>query len=320
MTLSILKGLKMNKTFIVIFTVLFSAFSYAQQDAQYTQYMYNTVSVNPAYAGSRGLFSATGLYRSQWVGFDGAPTTMTFTFNSPISKNVGLGMSIVQDEIGPSTEQHFFVDFSYTITTSEKGKLAFGIKGGAHILDVDFTKVGGSQGDVKFENNIDNRFSPNVGAGAYYFTDKFYLGLSAPNLLATEHFEKASLNSNTQQVSYLATERTNLYLIAGYVFDLGATTKLKPAALIKSVQGAPLQVDLSANFLFNNKIRLGAAYRWSAAMSFLAGFQLSDGLLLGYAYDIDTTDLSNYNSGSHELFLRYELFKERGKTISPRFF
>lgn len=308
------------KKYILVASLLFSVFSMAQQDAQYTQYMYNTVSVNPAYAGSRDVFSLTGLYRSQWVGFDGAPITQTLTFNSPIARNVGLGISVVNDKIGPSNETYFFADFSYTIKTSERGNLAFGLKAGGNLLDVDFSRLEGSDVDPKFQNNIDNRFSPNVGIGAYYYGDKFYLGLSAPNLLETKHFDEGILDNNNQATTLLAKERTNLYLISGYVFDLNYYTKLKPTILTKVVQGAPLQVDLSINALFYDKFRIGLAYRWDAAVSALAGFQVSDGLLIGYAYDAEISNLNSTNSGSHEVFLRFELFKSTGGTQSPRFF
>lgn len=308
------------KKYILVASLLFSAISFAQQDAQYTQYMYNTVSVNPAYAGSRDVFSLTGLYRSQWVGFDGAPITQTLTFNSPIARNVGLGISVVNDKIGPSNETYFFADFSYTIKTSELGNLAFGLKAGGNLLDVDFSRLEGSEIDPKFQNNIDNRFSPNIGVGAYYYDDKFYLGLSAPNLLETKHFDEGILDDNNQATTLLAKERTNIYLISGYVFDINYFTKLKPTILTKVVQGAPLQVDLSVNALFYEKFRIGLAYRWDAAVSALAGFQISDGLLIGYAYDAEITNLNSTNSGSHEVFLRFELFRSTGGTLSPRFF
>lgn len=312
---------KMCKKYIIVVGMLFSAICFAQQDAQYTQYMYNTISVNPAYAGSRGVFSLGGLYRAQWAGFEGAPVTKTLTFDSPIAKNIGLGVSIVDDEIGPSNETYFFIDFSYTIKTSDKYNLALGLKAGGNLLNVDLASLQGSASDPKFQNDIDNKFSPNIGAGAFFYSDKFYLGLSAPSLLTTKHFDESTIDDNTgQPISYLAAERTNVYAIMGYVFQLSPITKLKPATLIKAVQGAPLQIDLSANFLFVDKFRIGLGYRWDAAISGLAGFQVSKGLLIGYAYDAETTGLANYSSGSHEVFLRYELFKERGKTISPRFF
>ena len=299
--------------------------TYAQQDAQYTQYMYNTISVNPAYAGSRGVMSVMGLHRSQWVGLDGAPRTQTLTLNSPIGENerLGIGLSVVNDEIGPTNETYIGVDFSYTIPTSEVGKLSFGIKGGAHLLNVDFRElVQFNQNDALFENNIDNKFSPQVGVGVYYHTNKFYLGLSAPNLLETDHFDESSTSGDSDAVSFLAEERINYYLIAGHVFDITDDLKFKPALLTKLVFGTPLQVDVSANFLMYERLTLGVAYRWSAAVTGQVAFQISDAMMIGFAYDRETTELgqSQFNDGSYEVMLRFELFKKYNRMLTPRFF
>ncbi|WP_299441744.1 type IX secretion system membrane protein PorP/SprF [uncultured Aquimarina sp.] len=319
----------MKKAYILITAVLLSlAFQhrgYSQQDAQYTQYMYNTISVNPAYAGSRGVMSITGLHRSQWVGLDGAPRTQTLSLNTPFGENnrVGLGLSIVNDEIGPTNETYFDIDFSYTIPTSDRGKLSFGLKAGGHLLNVDFQRL--SQFDINdpnFENNIDNKFSPNVGVGIYYHTNKFYFGLSAPNLLETDHFDEESTINNNNSATFIAEERVNYYLIAGHVFDLNDNLKFKPAVLSKLVFGAPLQVDISANFLLYDKLTLGVGYRWSAAVSAMAGFQISDSLMIGFAYDKETTGLgrTQFNDGSYEVLVRFELFRKYNRMLTPRFF
>ena len=294
--------------------LVFISFSVeAQQDAQYTQYMYNTVSVNPAYAGSRGVMSIVALHRSQWVGLEGAPRTQTLSLHTPFTDSrLGLGVSIVNDALGPATEQYFNVDLSYTLPVSDKGKLAFGFKATANLLNVDFTKLTIDVPSDVLAQQVENRFSPNFGAGLYYYVPKFYIGLSVPNILKTEHYDDISTS--------LAEERMNFYFISGYVFDLSSTVRLKPTILGKYVSGAPLQADLSLNALINNKFTLGAAYRWSAAMSGLAGFQINEKLMIGYAYDWDTTELSNYNSGSHEIFIRFELFNTKKNMVSPRFF
>jgi type IX secretion system PorP/SprF family membrane protein len=289
--------------------------SYSQQDAQYTQYMYNTINVNPAYAGSRGVMSIFGLHRTQWVGLDGAPVTNAFSVNSPIENtNLGVGLSFVNDRIGPTVENTISADVSYTIPVSETYKLSFGIKGTANLFSFDREKLNipsQSQADPLLQS-LSNNFSPNVGAGAYFHSDKSYLGLSVPNFFQTKRY-----NDNDYAVYK---ERMNAYLIGGYVFDLSPNLKFKPAFLGKMVQGAPLQLDVSGNFLINDKFVLGAAWRWSAAASLMAGFQVSDGLYIGYGYDLDTTKLAHYNSGSHEIFLRYELFKRQDRIVSPRFF
>ena len=287
--------------------------SYSQQDAQYTQYMYNTINVNPAYAGSRGVMSIFGLHRTQWVGLDGAPVTNAFSINSPIeNSNLGVGLSFVNDRIGPTVENTISADVSYTIQTSETYKLSFGVKGTANLFNLDITKLNPQNASDPLLQNLNNNFSPNVGAGAYFHSNKSYLGVSVPNFFQTKRY------SDNDIAVYK--ERWNLYFIGGYVFDLNPSLKFKPAFLTKLVQGAPLQVDLSGNFLINDKFVLGAAWRWSAAASLMAGFQVSDGLYIGYGYDLETTKLAHYNSGSHEIFLRFELFKRQDRIVSPRFF
>ena len=311
---------------ILIGLILFTSLGLrAQQDAQFTQYMYNTININPAYAGSRGAISVFGLYRTQWVGLDGAPQTGTFSINTPIEgTKLGVGLGIINDRIGPADETNIAADISYTIRTSEHFKLAFGVKASANLLNVDFNKLSVFNGSVGSDRllqfNIDNRFSPNIGAGIYWYSDKSYIGLSVPNFLQTTHFDRASTSTTGPATRFTAKERMNFYFIAGKVIDLNDEIKFKPALLSKIVAGAPLQVDLSANFMFNEKFVLGAAYRWSAAVSLMAGFQMSDSWYIGYGYDLETTRLANFNSGSHEIFLRYELFKNYDRIISPRFF
>ena len=308
---------------IVLLLILVLGFGFeanAQQDAQYTQYMYNTQIVNPAYVGSRGSLDFTALYRTQWVGLDGAPETGTFTLNSPIgvAENMGLGLSIVMDRLGPAKESNITVDYSYTINTSDTYKLAFGLKAGIDLLDVDFSLLNiFDEGDV-FENNIDNRLQPQIGAGVYYYSDKFYAGLSVPNFLNTKHFDESEIGPTSAQT--IAAERLHYFFITGYVFDVSENLKFKPAILSKLVAGSPLQVDVSANFLINEKFTLGAAYRWSAALSGMVGFQATEGLFLGFAYDGETTDLSGFNDGSYEFFVRFEIFNKPERILTPRFF
>ncbi len=315
-----ISGNRRNYRILTLLFLLGCGWVFAQQDAQYTQYMYNTVSVNPGYAGSRGHFSIAALHRSQWVGLDGAPKTQTLNLHSPIGYNgLGMGVSIVNDQIGPTSETYLDLDLSYTIQTSQDAKLSFGIKASAHLLDVrfselnqDYTTPGGP--DPTLQQDIDNRFAPNIGAGVYYHTQRFYAGLSVPRFLETSHFQSSSLST--------AKEQMNFYLISGYVFDLGPFWKFKPAILSKIVQGAPLQLDLSANFLYNEKFILGAAYRLDAAVSGMAGFQISPQFLIGLAYDREITELGKaiFNDGSFEVILRYDFIKVLDNLKSPRFF
>ena len=308
----------MKTTIKIAVFLLLSVTSYAQQDSQFTQYMYNTININPAYAGSRESMNIFALHRTQWVGLDGAPVTNTASINTPINgSNLGLGVSIVNDKIGPSEENNISVDFSYKIYLSETYELSFGLKATANLLNVDFNKLSQyDPNDYLFQTNIDNKFSPNIGVGLYLHSDNTYFGLSAPNLLETTHFDRYTSKGN----SLVAREKINYYLIAGHVFDLTGDIKFKPSVLAKMVTGAPLQVDVSGNFMFSDKFVAGIAYRWSAAMSAMVGFQATDSWFIGYGYDLETTKLANYNSGSHEIFLRYELFNKYDKIISPRFF
>lgn len=312
----------MKKSYIIIISLTLSLVSLignAQQDPQYTQYMYNTQVVNPAYAGSLEAISLGLLYRSQWVGLDGAPKNFTFTGHTPVGySNVGLGLSLVRDEIGPSEETYANIDVSYTLQTSDRGKIAFGIKTGASFLNVDFSQLNISDpGDV-FENNIDNKVNFQLGAGMYYYTDKFYAGLSVPNFIESKHFDEASIEN--ADISAISTERLHYFFITGYVFDISENVKFKPAVLTKLVTGSPLQIDGSANFLFYERFTLGAAYRWSASWSALVGFQITDSIMLGFAYDRETTDLARFNDGSYEFYLRFDIFKNKDRIHTPRFF
>ena len=286
--------------------------SFAQQDAQFTQYMYNTININPAYAGSRGALSVFALHRTQWVGLDGAPVTNAVSVNTPFNNSrLGLGVSIINDKIGPTHENTISADLSYTVPTSEKVKLSFGLKATANLFDLDVTRLNPVDDDPSL-HDYNNKFSPNIGAGVYLHSDKAYVGLSIPNFIESNRYDDNEVA--------IFKEKINYYLIAGYILDLNSSIKFKPALLTKMVKGAPLQVDVSGNFMFNDKFVLGVAYRWSAAVTAMAGFQISDAMYIGYGYDLETTNLDNYNSGSHEIFLRYELFKKNDKITTQRFF
>lgn len=302
----------MKKRIIFIAILLSQVLCFSQQDSQYTQYMYNTVNVNPAYAGSRETLSIFLLHRNQWVGLDGAPVTNNVSLNTPLGdSNFGLGFSITNDKIGPTTENQISADLAYFIQISGNYKLSLGMKGTANFFNLDVNKLNiYDQNDPQFQN-LDSEFTPNVGAGIYLFSDNTYFGVSVPNLFETKHFDDNSVAITREKMHY--------YVIGGHVFDISPSLKFKPAFLTKIVEGAPLQADITANFLIHDKLTLGAAYRWSAAVSGLIGFQISESWFVGYGYDMETTKLSNYNSGSHEIFLRYELFNNN-RISSPRFF
>jgi len=308
---------------VLLFFLAINEMVQAQQDPQFTQYMFNTITVNPAYAGSRGQLSFAGLYRSQWVGLEGAPETFTFNLHSPIrNSRLGYGISVVNDNIGDGVVQETYLDgvVSYTIDLARDNKLSFGLNFGGSILNLDFNGLRNFDQEIVDGNNVDNSFSPNFGLGAYYHTNKFYAGLSVPDILESEFFDNSSQDSNA--VNFLSQERLGFFFITGYVFDLNGDLKFKPALLTKVVGGAPLQVDISANFLFADKFSFGAAYRWDAAVSALAGFQITEQLMLGLAYDRETTELgaAQFNDGSFEVFIRVELVKSFKRLVSPRFF
>lgn len=300
------------KTILTIICAFILQSMYSQQDSQYTQYMYNTPLVNPAYAGSRETITAFLLHRNQWVGLDGAPVTNNFSINMPVGdSNFGIGLNFVNDKIGPVSENEISADLAYFIQVSENFKLSLGLKGTANLFQLDVNKLRiYDPADPQFQN-VDTEFSPNVGAGLYLFSDKTYFGLSVPNF-----FESYRYNDNNIEITK---EKMHFYFIAGHIFTLSPNIDFKPAVLSKIVEGAPLQADVTANFLFFDKLTLGAAYRWDASVSALVGFQISDSWFIGYGYDLETTKLANYNSGSHEIFLRYEVFN-RSRVSAPRFF
>ncbi|HZW78536.1 MAG TPA: type IX secretion system membrane protein PorP/SprF [Flavobacteriaceae bacterium] len=305
------KNLKLHR-FLLPVLLFFGFVAHSQQESQYTQYMYNTQSFNSAYTGTRGSLSMIGLYRNQWVGIDGAPETLNFAIQSPVGiQGVSLGMGFTSDKIGPSSESNVSADFAYVIRVSENAELSFGIKGGISLLDLDPNKL------LIYDPNDynlaqKNYVTPIVGTGFYLFSDKWYVGLSTPNFLETNHYNDVRVST--------ATEKTHLYLIGGYVFDLSDDVKLKPTILGKAVWGAPAAIDLSVNTLLYERVTFGLAYRLGSAVSGLAGFQVNDHIMIGYAYDYETTELSRYNSGSHEIFLRFELGTRLKAKVNPRFF
>ncbi len=302
-----------NVSFILIFSLCIVINTQAQQDPQYTQYMYNTASVNPAYAGSRGHVVITAIGRTQWVGFEGAPNTQNISYDTPLGySGLGLAVNLMNDEIGPSSEIYLDANLSYTIETGQEGNLSFGLRLGGRLLNIDWTKGQVNQNEEILEENI-NKFLPTIGAGIYYYQPDWYVGLSVPNILRKEHYDAEN------PVGETAVERMHFFFIAGYVYDINEDLKLKPAVLLKAVSGAPISLDVSANLLFSEKFRVGLGWRWNDSLSALLGFQVSEKLLVGYSYDLTTSNYNVTNSGTHELMLRYELLRNT-KFRSPRFF
>ena len=294
----------------------------AQQNPHYTQYMYNMSTINPGYATDTGSMNFGALYRMQWVGSEGGPTTGTFFGHSPLAKNVEVGLSIVHDEIGDVVkETGVFADFAYIVKLNETNKISFGLKAGASFFSTNFDGFVYSDDlpDPAFANNLSKTF-PNIGVGAFYFGENYYLGLSSPNLLTTKHLERKSGIVTT------GVEAIHYFFTGGYVFNLNDNLKFKPAFMARGISGAPLALDITSNFLINNKFEIGAGYRVEDAISGLVNFRISPTLRIGYAYDYTLSNLGRFNSGSHEIMILFDLGKNDDKKDndgydkSPRFF
>ena len=311
-----------HKIAVVIGLILISYQSNAQQDPQFTQYMYNMSVVNPGYATSdESVLNLGGLYRTQWVGAKGAPKTGTFFAHAPINEKMQLGISFTNDNLGDVVqENNIYADFAYVLPVGNESKISFGLKAGFTFFNADFNgfvlQSGNTSTDIAFNENINKTF-PNIGVGAFYFTDHYYLGLSAPNLLTTTHLESESgiKTTGVQEIHYFFT--------GGYVFDINENLKLKPAFMAKAVSGAPLALDFTANVLIYDKLEAGIGYRLDDSVSALVNFKVTPDLRIGYAYDYTTTNLGDFNSGSHEIFILFDIDifgLKGGFDRSPRFF
>lgn len=292
--------------------------SFAQQDPQYSQYMYNMSVLNPAYAtDDPDLINLGLLYRAQWVGSVGGPTTGTFFAHSSIIDRVEGGISIVHDEIGGVVkETKAFADIAYLIPVGKSQKLSFGIKAGASFFSTNFNGFVYSDQlpDPAFATKVSKTF-PNIGAGAFYFGKQFYVGFSAPNLLRSKHLEKDS------GVVMNGVEEVHMFLTGGYVFQMNDNLKLKPAFMTKNVSGAPLSVDITMNALFNDNFELGVGYRFDDSVSALFNIRIAPPLRVGYSYDYTLSNLGKFNSGSHEIMILFDInTAEKGYDKSPRFF
>lgn len=305
---------KLHVYIVLFYMALLPVWGYGQQDPQYTQYQYNPMTVNPGYTGSRGHLTVLSLYRSQWVGLEGSPKTLTFGIDSPIGLFDGVGLSVIQDEWGPASETYLDANYAHQLILNRKGdRLSLGLKAGVRFFSLDFSKgIRRDGNDPQFNDNLKGKLLPTVGAGVFYFTEKAYLGLSVPNLFPSEHYDR--------DIERKSDERMHFNLIGGYVFDLNTDLKFKPSFLVKQVTGAPLSIDVSANFLLYETLNLGVNYRYDDSVAGILGFQLSPQFNIGYAYDYTIGELTNYNSGSHEIFLRYQWISRDKKLKSPRFF
>ncbi len=308
---------KMKKTYFLIALALLTFVDVkAQQDPQYTQYMYNMSIMNPAYAGSKENMTGGVLYRKQWVEIEGAPTTGTFFINSPVGKNVGLGLSAINDKIGPVEETNIYADFSYTLNLGGDRRLAFGLKGGGTFHKVGlFSQIGDGHvpdlNDPAFQQNSSKSFL-NVGSGFFYYTNKYYVAVSVPNMLKSSYLDYSGRRFGTETLHY--------FITGGYVFDINPDLKFKPSTMIKSSLNAPVSVDLSANFLFNDKFEVGGTYRLQDSFGAMVNYAVSPSLRVGYAYDQIVSDLKITTPSSHEIMILFNLNFPKKVSQSPRYF
>lgn len=309
-----LESLINRKVLSLLLLLLFAMQSYSQNNPQYTQYMYNTMSINPGYTGSLGTLDIVGIYRDQWVGIDGAPVSQNLGIHSPLrNEKLGLGLNLQNDKIGPANEFYADANFSYTLQMNSTVKLGLGLKAGAKLFNVDFSK--GSFQDPSndpLNENIKNKLITTLGAGAFLYSDNWYLGLSVPDFITNKYYENKEQSIAREEIQY--------YFIGGYVFNLSPELKFKPTVLAKYLQGFPLVVDVSANLLIMDRFSVGASYRYEDSVSGLAGVSFLQGFFVGYSYDYTLTDLSNYNSGTHEIILRFTLPQKNKRINSPRYF
>lgn len=308
-----MKALKNTQILLTGLALVLVLSLHAQQQVQYTQYMYNTMSVNPGYTGTSNRLEAYLIHRSQWVGLSGAPNSQNVGIQGAVSDKIGIGFNAIKDRLGPSNEVFLNASAAVRLNLSPRTKLSIGINGGIDVLSVNWSSGQVlNENDPGLLNNIQNRVRPLVGAGLYAYGDNWYAGVSSPSFIKADRYNSGNTVSINSVIHW--------YIIGGYVFNLTDRLKFKPAVLAKLVQGAPLSVDVSANFLFQEKYTVGLAYRYNDAGSILAGITFKKSFFLGYSYDFSVTKLRKYNNGSHDIIFRYTLFDKTQNIRSPRFF
>jgi type IX secretion system PorP/SprF family membrane protein len=303
----------------VLVLALGSLTMHAQQDPMYTHYMYNTLSVNPGYAGSRDALTVTALYRSQWVDFKGAPVTQTLTMHTPIgNEHIGIGLSVLNDKIGPTNNTSVFGDFAYRMKLGEKSKLALGLSAGVNIWQASLNSLAlDQQTDPVFQNNISNHVTPNFGFGIYYSRERFYAGLSVPDLMQN-NYSLIQSNGNT----LTGKEQRHYFFIAGSMIKISDNLAFKPTTLVKVTAAAPIQADFTASFIIKKKLLIGGMFRTGDSFGALVGLDITEQLHVGYSFDWSYgLSTAKYNKGSHEIVLRYDfIFSSKKQIHSPRYF
>lgn len=307
----------MRRIIILLFVLLSSLSVLGQQEAMYSQYMFNKLAINPAYAGSRDSFFATALFRTQWVGIKGAPETKTISLDGSFhNRKLGLGVQVFNYNIGITNLNGGSLTYAYRIFM-ENSTLAFGLQGGATHIKADLNSVNleDPNPDQAFLQNIDQVLL-NFGAGIYYNTERFYFGLSTPHLLRN----RFNLNSDGNTNDLSSRQYLHLFINSGYIFDLDEDLKIKPSILFYGIQGSPIQIDINTNLYIKDLLSAGLQYRTTGAVALMAEVQITPKVRMGYFYDKSTTKLVRFSSGSHEIMLRYEFGSEKGKVISQKYF
>ena len=306
----------------LLFAFHFSLFTslFSQQDAQYSMYRFNGLYLNPAYAGSHEVLSTMAIYRQQWVKMPGAPQSASVVVHSPLKNDkIGLGLIYSYDRIGITKTNSINADFAYRLPLGKKKKvrLCFGISAGITNYRTDMDNVTTADAnDPNFVGNSVNRVLPNVGAGIYAYSERFFIGISVPHILADKLDGKYSLYATSTSV---ARQYHHLLATAGYVFSIGKKVKFMPSMLLKYVPvHAPVTFDFNATFIFIDRIWIGAAYRFNDSYNFMVAANVTHQLRIGYAYDLTVSPLNTYTSGSHEVMASVDFDFVHRKVVSPR--
>lgn len=304
--------MNLRRTLLLVSASLMLVMARAQQDPLYSQYMFNTLAFNPAYAGSANVFTAMALSRHQWVGFAGAPSTQTLSVHSPLpGQHLSLGGNLIHDVTGPARQTSAFLSFAYRVRTGRDAQLSFGLSGGMNMFQADLASL--TTVETEHTNtNITGKLLPNFGFGLFWHTTRSYVGISAPKLLENKIGDQGQV--------YTGKEFRHFFFLAGHVVDINRDLKFKPSVMVRAVQGAPLSIDLNANFLLQERIWFGGMYRLGNGIGVMAQYRFNEQLRIGYAFDLTTTRIGAYNAGTHEVMIGYDFKYSKGRTISPRYF
>jgi len=311
------RQIDLNKGIVILLMLLFNIWNAsAQQDPMFTQYMHNPVSINPAYAGSRGTLNVVAMNRQQWVGLDGAPKTLTLSVNSPfLGYNVGIGLSLIYDQIGPTKQTGIYADYSYHLKVTDRTKLAFGLKGGVNVFDVNLAGLPGAENDeYVLLNGVRKMYLPNFGVGSYLYSDRYYIGFSIPKLLQN------SLTDNENNLEQASKEDRHIFITGGGVIDLAENIKFMPSTTIRMVSGSPLSAEFTAALIFMDKLWVGGMYRIGDSFGVMAKYDITNQLSVGYSYDMTNSELRPYQQGTHELYISYDVAFKNKRILSPRYF